>query len=168
MNEIETMYYNALVKYLDSQPIFTVKVHGEYVKMKIDKYGRSNYGINIGDDDYFGFTVKPQSVSHGSIADFVVQAVFLAGYIDFNIEIDGHDWHEKTKEQASSDRKKDRKFLASFAPTIRYTGSDIYKDPDSCVVDTLSTISSFIGSLRSFYKDEAREMELIDSYRGVS
>jgi hypothetical protein len=57
-----------------------------------------------------------------------------------NIEIDGHDFHERTKEQASSDRKRDRVALRSDGPVIRFTGSNVYAGPQACVSDTISIL----------------------------
>jgi very-short-patch-repair endonuclease len=44
------------------------------------------------------------------------------------IECDGHDFHEKTKEQAAHDKKRDRHFIKLGYIVLRYTGSEIYKD----------------------------------------
>jgi very-short-patch-repair endonuclease len=49
------------------------------------------------------------------------------------VELDGHDYHERTKEQAARDRKKDRDLLRSGVPVVRFTGSEVYRDPDGCV-----------------------------------
>ena len=48
------------------------------------------------------------------------------------VECDGHDFHEKTKEQASKDKKKDRMLQACGYRVFRFTGSDIWKDPMKC------------------------------------
>jgi very-short-patch-repair endonuclease len=45
------------------------------------------------------------------------------------IECDGHDFHEKTKEQARKDKRRDRVFLAEGLPVLRFTGSEIHRDP---------------------------------------
>lgn len=75
--------------------------------------------------------------------DFVFTTV---GGVDGNrerplaVELDGHDFHERTKEQASSDRARDRALLALGTTTIRFTGSDVYRDPkavlDECIATT--------------------------------
>jgi len=48
------------------------------------------------------------------------------------IECDGHAFHEKTKEQAASDKRRDRDLLAAGFPVMRFTGSEIFKDPLAC------------------------------------
>lgn len=45
------------------------------------------------------------------------------------IECDGHEFHEKTKEQAQHDKERDRYLQAEGYPIYRFTGSEIYKNP---------------------------------------
>lgn len=59
-----------------------------------------------------------------------------------DIECDGHDYHERTKEQARHDRTRDRRLLAAGIPTIRFTGSEINRDPRGCAVECVSTVIS--------------------------
>lgn len=93
----------------------------------------------------------------------VAQQVSIAGYrCDFvftirwhrggkarrvAVECDGHRFHDRTKEQASSDRRRDRKLLASGVPTLRYTYSDITADPDGSVRDLYSTLRALASQL---------------------
>lgn len=44
------------------------------------------------------------------------------------VECDGHDFHDRTPQQASSDRKRDRASVALGIPTLRFTGADILRD----------------------------------------
>jgi very-short-patch-repair endonuclease len=45
------------------------------------------------------------------------------------IECDGHDFHEKTKEQAARDKARDRALLVRGVQVMRFTGSEIWKNP---------------------------------------
>lgn len=45
------------------------------------------------------------------------------------IECDGHEFHEKTKEQAQHDKERDRFLQAEGYPIYRFTGSEIYRNP---------------------------------------
>jgi very-short-patch-repair endonuclease len=58
--------------------------------------------------------------------------VFDTGSVRMAVEIDGHEWHERTKDQASRDRAKDRMFLSLGCPVIRFTGSDVYENAAGC------------------------------------
>lgn len=48
------------------------------------------------------------------------------------VEVDGHDFHERTKRQASHDKKRDRHFTAKGWRVIRFTGSDVWRAPAEC------------------------------------
>jgi very-short-patch-repair endonuclease len=43
------------------------------------------------------------------------------------VECDGHDWHERTGEQAKKDRTRDRRLQALDLAVFRYTGSDAWE-----------------------------------------
>lgn len=49
------------------------------------------------------------------------------------IECDGHDFHEKTKEQAKRDKQRDRDCLLAGYNVMRFTGSEIYNDVEKCI-----------------------------------
>lgn len=51
----------------------------------------------------------------------------------FAIELDGHDFHERTKEQARKDRSRERAFIAAGWQVLRFTGSEVYEDAEACV-----------------------------------
>lgn len=55
------------------------------------------------------------------------------------IECDGHDWHERTPEQAAHDRRRDRAVLRTGIPTIRFTGREILRNPDGCAIEVIDT-----------------------------
>jgi hypothetical protein len=44
------------------------------------------------------------------------------------VECDGHDFHERTVEQASRDRKRDRELQRLDIPVFRFTGTDVVRD----------------------------------------
>jgi very-short-patch-repair endonuclease len=48
------------------------------------------------------------------------------------IECDGHDYHERTKEQAERDRSRDRWMTAQGITVLRFTGAEIWRDPVAC------------------------------------
>lgn len=58
------------------------------------------------------------------------------------VECDGHEFHERTPEQAERDRSRDRLIQQAGIPIIRFTGREIVRDPFSCGIQ----IISFIGS----------------------
>jgi very-short-patch-repair endonuclease len=75
------------------------------------------------------------------------------------IEIDGHDFHERTKEQAAHDKSRDRNLVALGYHTLRFTGSEVYANPGACAKQALD-IAVILDSKRSAY-----ESHVIEAYR---
>lgn len=71
----------------------------------------------------------PQFAWEGYRIDF---AIFSDLPYPIFVECDGHDFHERTKEQAARDREKDRRIQAAEIPILRFTGSQIHADPLDC------------------------------------
>lgn len=65
--------------------------------------------------------------------DILIMADANGGWGFVAIECDGHDWHDRTKQQAAYDRARDRELLRIGIPTLRFTGSEIYHDAFRCV-----------------------------------
>jgi very-short-patch-repair endonuclease len=55
--------------------------------------------------------------------------------IKIAIECDGHNFHERTKEQAQHDKSRDRALVASGWRVLRFTGSEIWADPGRCAAE---------------------------------
>lgn len=69
--------------------------------------------------------------------DFIVsRSPFVEGK-GVAVECDGHNFHERTKEQAARDRQKDRDLQAAGYRVLRFTGSEIYRDAFKCADETL-------------------------------
>lgn len=60
------------------------------------------------------------------------------------VECDGHDFHEKTKAQAQRDKERDRFLQIEGYPILRFTGSEIFKSPASCVNQVIDFIKNHI------------------------
>jgi hypothetical protein len=63
------------------------------------------------------------------------------------IECDGHDFHERTKEQAERDRVRDRALTESGWVCLRYTGSEIHRNPAKCANDAWRQLVSAVQRL---------------------
>lgn len=48
------------------------------------------------------------------------------------VECDGHDFHERTKEQAKKDKSRDRALKMAGYEAFHFTGSEIWGDPLAC------------------------------------
>lgn len=84
------------------------------------------------DKDEFAFTVQPQVDVGNYRVDFMILIRGNANLTRIAVECDGHDFHEKTKEQAARDKKRDRDLLLAGVKVLRFTGSEIYRDAIGC------------------------------------
>lgn len=63
-------------------------------------------------------------------------------WISMIVECDGHDFHEKTKEQAIRDRSFDRRAQDAGYTIFRFTGSEIWNKPCECAESVIQWIES--------------------------
>lgn len=93
---------------------------------------------------------SPAQVSHawhqvkvGSryIVDFLVASELDGCVVAAAVECDGHDFHEKTKEQVSKDKERDRFLQANGLLVLRYSGADIWADPVACTDNVFEVLS---------------------------
>lgn len=66
-------------------------------------------------------------------------------WVSLVVECDGHDFHEKTKEQAKRDKSRDRDLQAAGITVLRFTGSEIYNDINQCIIDIELVIKQLIN-----------------------
>lgn len=91
-------------------------------------------------EDGLSLIVVPQAQLEGWRVDFLIyawdfgRATGKAQWRRLIVECDGHDFHERTKEQAARDRSRDRAAQISGATVMRFTGSEIHKDPLGCAM----------------------------------
>jgi len=73
--------------------------------------------------------------------DFVVERG-ANGLLPLAIEIDGHEFHEKTKEQAAHDRKRERSIVRAGYVVIRFTGHEVFRDTAACVSEVVELLGN--------------------------
>ena len=61
------------------------------------------------------------------------------------VECDGHEFHERTKEQAAHDRKRDRFFLERGLDLMRFTGFEIHRDADALAAQVVNHLKRKLG-----------------------
>jgi len=66
------------------------------------------------------------------------------------VELDGHDFHEKTREQVTYRNQRDRDLIAAGWKVIHFSGSEMNRQPDQCVED------AFALALSGFFEFETR------------
>lgn len=80
-----------------------------------------------------GFTGFHQVCIGRYRVDFVLMSRSPSEEQNLVIECDGHDFHERTKEQAAADKSRDREIQMLGLRLLRFTGREIWADPWGCV-----------------------------------
>lgn len=93
-----------------------------------------------GYDEGDWFFVKPQVPILSYRADFVVGLVEFPNAKGVVVECDGHDYHERTKQQAAHDLRRDRSIQAEGYVVYRFTGSELYRDAIKCAQEVVSQL----------------------------
>jgi hypothetical protein len=75
--------------------------------------------------------------------DFLISYQFFGKILQIAVECDGHDFHERTKEQAKKDRRRDRALQKLGVEVYRFTGSEIFAAPSLCAAEVLDAIECF-------------------------
>ena len=77
--------------------------------------------------------IFPQVVIGSYRADFLMlHRASLNTFAGIVVECDGHDFHERTKEQATRDKSRDREMQIAGYRVLRFTGSEIWRDAFKC------------------------------------
>lgn len=81
--------------------------------------------------------LEPQKQIGRFRVDFLISHVnvkrdFGPAMFQLVVECDGHDFHEKTKEQARKDKSRDRDLKVAGYEVFRFAGSEIFADSDKC------------------------------------
>jgi very-short-patch-repair endonuclease len=64
------------------------------------------------------------------------------------VECDGHDYHERTKEQAARDKERDRNLQAVGWQVARFTGSEIYRSPREVAKKVIDFVHTLMLEMR--------------------
>lgn len=96
-----------------------------------------------------GIWIFPQRKIENYRADFLVtflhRGTGTTGKIV--VEADGHDFHEKTKDQAARDKKRDRDMSGKSYRVMRFTGREIHKDAFSCAQEVMDLIDTILREM---------------------
>lgn len=93
------------------------------------------------------------------LSDRTIRADFA--FIDWTtttqiiVELDGHDWHERTPEQAQADKSRDRELQRLGWSPLRFTGREVLRAPSQCH----SEVTELLFAKRRLRRAEAEIME---------
>ena len=162
MNEIEKLFYSSLEKYLRNQIVIINNEQYRIVREDEDVYNfinknnkRSNFILDI--------QIQPKDdCFSGYIPDFAIY-VNGAAY-GFVVEIDGYQWHEKSREQARIDKEKERTYLKNCFIPVRFAGYEVYHHSNNCIHDLFEIIEAniqFFNAIESeiFYERDIDDLQ---------
>lgn len=104
--------------------------------------------LSLGEDAQY-IAIVPQHTIGRYRVDFavVISNHWIGGRHQVVVECDGHDFHEKTKEQAARDKLRDRELLCLGWPVMRFTGSEIHRDAAKCAEQVVDALMGFSAEL---------------------
>jgi very-short-patch-repair endonuclease len=99
-------------------------------------------------DGYCGIFIYQQATVLKYRADFLLGAMASPGSVPHwvVVECDGHEFHERTAEQAEHDRARDRAMTAAGYRVFRFTGREIQRDARRCANEVLAYLRPFARS----------------------
>lgn len=166
MNKIEQIFYDSLESIIlsDTEKIL-VSDYGEEIKYKFSETGYSqDRRLNVTRPAFpqskfildTNFSVYTNEDEYCEIKGYKPDFMIKLGDGGYAIEIDGYEWHEKTKEQAINDRKKDRAYIKAGYIPVRFLGSEIYHDAKKCVEDFIELLIT--NELSLFNRDSVMKI----------
>lgn len=64
------------------------------------------------------------------------------------LELDGHNFHQRTKEQVTRDYRRGRELARAGWIVIRFTGSEIYRDAGACALEVSGILIDAVSRIR--------------------
>lgn len=116
-----------------------------WLAFNIVRFDPSIYEDENGDLFYLKPQHKIEINRNVYYADFLVCELADEKMTETNliIEIDGHDFHEKTKEQVKRDKERELELKMAGYDILRFSGSQVYQQPCNCA---FKTINYYIGT----------------------
>lgn len=79
------------------------------------------------------YSLTPQAQLGDYRVDFLVTLGLGGAERHVIVECDGHDYHERSKQQAERDKSRDRAITSQGLPVFRFTGRELHRDAGACV-----------------------------------
>jgi very-short-patch-repair endonuclease len=158
VNEIERMLWDSFIEMAKRDREIKTKYNVFRISQVEDDISPLTLDIShISGDDPIKYRAElhfvPQYPIEKYILDFYVGGNINLIPVNFDIEIDGKNYHEKTAEQASRDKRRDRSLLMAGINVIRFAGIDVYHYPEQVAEDSIITMLSYWEMLNSGFND---------------
>lgn len=138
---IESIFLTTLMVAKAIWDIPTAPIGRWQIAIALDKEGQDPHSLlNTTSKPETLICVIPQYKWRGYRIDFAVFYWHITDRPAVFVECDGHEFHERTKEQAIRDRSRDREMQIAGIPVLRFTGREIYRNPFACVDQVLECL----------------------------
>lgn len=100
-------------------------------------------------DTATGFYIYPQFMIRQYRVDFLISQVKCAPpkiYTPVIVELDGHAFHDKDKDQRAYEKSRDRALVKADYKVLHFTGSEVNADPFRVAFEALSMAGLFYGT----------------------
>lgn len=143
------LIFSLHLKEIDLEPTWNRQETTFGVSSAVNEEGYSIVPNELaGDVDFIGLFVQENILVEGKLyrPDFRIQVwgpkmkEDPRKINDFIVEVDGHDFHERTKSQAIRDKRRDRAIQRAGYRIMHFTGSEVYRDPASVVAEIINDI----------------------------
>lgn len=118
---------------------FIVELADDSPDLIID-FSSSNRCVHYPREDSCSFAAQADLGQYRS--DFYIEmATYQTVWLRVAIECDGHEFHERTKEQARRDRRRDRWMQSNGIAILRFTGSEIWENARTCALQVIEFLN---------------------------
>lgn len=149
-------YYEALTAHFEMVALLTklcdspieVELGSEVAAMFAAKFRAPVRVVPAGDrcDGIEGVVIVPQFLVRQYRVDFrIIMRSPDGPSVSVLVECDGHDFHERTPEQAMKDRERDRALSLDGWRLLRFTGREIRRRPERCVREICHHLATLMG-----------------------
>lgn len=124
-------------------------------KSPIEVMFKFAYDLILYDDNYPDLCLEPQYEIETNNKKYIADFAFFADESTASeiknenyklvIECDGHEFHEKTKEQVAYDNEREYDIKTAGFDILRFSGSQIYNHPFRCAAQTYEYILKKVG-----------------------
>jgi hypothetical protein len=99
-------------------------------------------------DDRYRLTLLPHQEVEVDGHKYTIDFAIHGKGVRIAIEVDGHLFHEKTKVQATKDRRRERAIQKVGYFVVRFTGSEVISNSRKCVQEVLEIVARIRGGVR--------------------
>lgn len=147
------LFFDLLMNYADCDPFITFAMFGfEPIlecKSPIEQMFLVAYWVATtvtGRNYILDGQCEIEANGHTYVGDFVLNNEHInAPTLKLIVECDGHDFHEKTKEQVERRNQRDMDLKMAGYEVLHFSGSEIYKEPFKCALNVIRFIDKKEG-----------------------